>query len=346
MRSRTRYGARGPAAAVALLAIIAPVVIAGGGEEERAQVVIGYQNIPNGEIIAKEMGWHEERIDAEITWVQVDSGRDLNTGIASGSIDLGLGGSSTTAAAIAQGLDAEVFFIYDIIGDNEALVVRSDEGIDEIPDLIGRTVAAPFGATTHYHLLVALEEFGVDPADLQIVDMQPPDLLAAFQRGDIDAGFVWEPTLARMLESGGEVLIASGELAARGYLTGDIGLVRREFAQEHPEIVVAYLENQIRAVEFYREDPAAAAQAIANQFEISLEEAQRQIDSLVLLTGSEQMRADYLGTTAAIGRLAEVLKATGDFLVTQDTIPESPDVGGYRDAINPSFLERAVANTR
>ena len=334
---------------VVLAGLLLLVVVSGtwarGVEEEEAlprEIVIGFQTIPNGAIVAKHMGWHEETLGVPIRWVQVDSGRDLNTGIAAGSIDLGLGGSSTTVAAIAQGLEAEVFYIYDIIGDNEALVVREGSGIRDVADLVGKTVAAPFGATTHYHLLAALELAGVDPEALRIIDLQPPDLLAAWLRGDIDAGFVWEPTLARMLESGGRVLVSSRTLAEAGFVTGDIGLVRKEFSERYPDLVVAYLENQIRAVELARSDPAAAAEAVADEFDIPVSEARRQLDSIILLTGEQQLGASYLGTAENPGDLALVFKATGDFLEAQGTIGTSPPLEVFRDAINPSYLEEAV----
>ena len=320
---------------------------AGSGERQDAtglpdEVVIGFQIIPNGEIIAKDMGWHEESFGVPVRWVQVDSGRDLNTGIASGSIDLGLGGSSTTVAAIAQGLPAEVIWIYDIIGDNEALVVREGSDIQSVEDLVGKTVAAPFGATTHYHLLAALGIANVDPESVTVLDLQPPDMLAAWQRGDIDAGFVWEPTLAQMIELDGRVLISSRQLAAEGFVTGDIAIVHQEFASSYPDLVTQYLANQDRAVRYYREYPEESAAAVARQFGISEQEAARQMASLVMLTGPEQLDQRYMGRPGNIGDLAQIFKDTADFLAEQRTIGESPDISVFREAINPGYLVRAL----
>jgi taurine transport system substrate-binding protein len=326
--------------------LIATPVLASGQDEASGdlpeEIVIGFQVIPNGEIIAKHFGWHEETLGVPVRWVQIDSGRDLNTAIASGSVDLGLGGSSTTVAAIAQGVEGEVFWIYDIIGENEALVVREDSDIDEIADLEGLRVAAPFGATTHYHLLAAFNEFGLDPESVEIFDMQPPEMLAAWQRGDIDAGFVWEPTLAQMLEFDGRVLISSGELAARGYLTGDIGLVRREFAEAYPDIVAQYVANLDRAVALYREDPDLAAEAVPAEFGIEEAEAARQMASLVWLDGSEQLSREYFGTTGSVGALADVFVATGRFLYEQGTIQQAPSRELFETVINPRYIEDAL----
>jgi taurine transport system substrate-binding protein len=333
------------AGALALFLSTAFSVFAAGSSEEKRleEVVIGFQAIPNGEIVAKGLGRHEETLGLPVRWVQFNSGSELNAAIASGSVHLGLGGSSTTVAAIAQGVPAEVIWIYDIIGDNEALVVRTDGEVESLSDLSGLRVAAPFGATTHYHLLVALELHGVDPATVEILDMAPPDILAAWQRGDIDAGFVWEPTLAAMLELGGEVLISSRTLAEAGFLTGDIGIVNRGFAEEYPEIVTQYLRNQIWAVDLIRAEPDGAAAAVGKELGLSREEARRQMDSLLFLSGEEQLSPEYLGNSESPGELATVFHETARFLESQNTIREAPSPKEFGAAINPSFLEAALA---
>ncbi len=311
-------------------------------EPEAPKVVIGYQSIPNGELVAKQLGWHEETLGAEVRWVQFNSGSELNAAIAAGSVDIGLGGSSTTVVAMAQGVPARVIWIHDIIGENEALVVRKDSHIHRVADLRGKTVAAPFGATTHYHLLMALQLAGVEPAEVRILDMPPTEMLAAWIRGDIDAGFVWEPTLAAMLDAGGRVLISSGALAEQGYLTGDIGIVRNGFAERHPETVVAYIRNQMRAVALIRSDPDTAARAIAAELTLDPVEARRQMDSLVFLDETEQLSPAYLGTQHAPGALVNVFLETARFLGQQDTIDSIPDHGQIVAFLAPEFLQLAM----
>jgi taurine transport system substrate-binding protein len=341
---------RAPQLRIALLVLILAGVAAApgfsGGSAEGAEtleeVVIGFQAIPNGEIVAKNLGWHEETLGVPVRWVQFNSGSELNSAVAAGSVDLGLGGSSTTVAAIAQGVPAEVIWIYDIIGDNEALVVRDGAGIESFDDLEGRRVAAPFGATTHYHLLAAMRLNGVDPAEVTVMDLAPSDMLAAWQRGDIDAGFVWEPTLAAMLELGGEVLVSSREIAEAGFPTGDIGIVHERFGRRHPEVVVRYLKNQIRAVELIRSDPGRAARAVAEEFSLDVAEARRQMSTLVFLDGAEQLQPEYLGTAEVPGAFAEVFLETARFLEEQDTIRAAPELEVFEEAINSSFLEQAV----
>lgn len=99
--------------------------------------------------------------------------------MASGGLDVGLVGSVPASTGIAQDLPYQVYIIHDIIGDNEALAVTGASGISSMADLPGKKIAVPFGSTTHFSLLSALEQEGIDANDLQILDMQPQDMLAA-----------------------------------------------------------------------------------------------------------------------------------------------------------------------
>jgi taurine transport system substrate-binding protein len=236
----------------------------------------------------------------------------------------------------------KVAYIYDVIGDNEALIVRNDKGINSLEDLKGRSVAAPFGSTTHYHLIVALKTRGIEPESVTLLDMPNPDILTAWKRGDLDAAFVWDPTRQQMLDSGGSVLISSRQLAEEGYLTADLCLVHNAFATQYPELVTRYVAVQNRAVEFCRSHPNEAAAAIARQFSITPEEALAQMNNLVLLNGAEQAAPDYIGTPNAPGHIAEVLKDTADFMVQQKSIRSAPGLEKFKQAVEPSFVNRAL----
>ena len=301
------------------------------------KVTIGYQVIPNEEIVAKALGWHEQAMGVKIDWRQFDSGRDVNTAMAAGSVDIGLVGSSPAAAGIAAGVPYEVFWIYDVIADNEALAAKKGRGIRSVKDLEGKKVAAPFGSTTHYHLLVALKEGGVDPKKVTILDMQPPDMLAAWTRGDLDAGFVWEPTLVKMIEGGGEVLVPSKQLAEKGYLTADVAVVRKAFAAKYPQLVTTYVRTLSRAVSFYREQPQEAAKAVAKAFNLSEQEALRQMKTMVFLDAREHATEKYLK-----GGLAKALKDAADFLESQKVIKRAPPLSAYRKAVVSTYAEQAA----
>jgi taurine transport system substrate-binding protein len=81
---------------------------------------------------------------------------------------------------------------------------------------------------------------------------------------------------------------------------------------------------------------------VAKQFGIPLAEAERQMQTLILLSGKEQLSEKYLGISSKKGDLAKVLKETADFLVEQKTIKSAPELATFADGINPSYLEKAL----
>ena len=175
---------------------------------------------------------------------------------------------------MARGLSAplnipyKVAFVLDVAGDNEALVARNGININTIAELRGKRIATPFASTAHYSLLAALNQNGLSPSDVQLVDLQPQAILAAWERGDIDAAYTWLPTLDQLRKTGKD-LITSRQLAKDGKPTLDLGAVSDEFANAHPEVVDTWRQQEARALKLINDDPDAAAKAIAAEIGLS-----------------------------------------------------------------------------
>lgn len=304
----------------------------GGGMP--AEFRIGYQVVPNAELLTKNLGLAEAKFpDVDIKWLPFDSGRDVNTAMVSGGIDVGLAGSVPVSTGIAQDLPYSVYYIHDVIGDNEALAVTNASSINSVADLTGKKIGVPFGSTTHFSLLSSLTQEGIEPNDVQILDMQPQDMLAAWQRGDIDGGFVWQPTLSKMLDADGKVLITAKELAEDGIVTADLGIVSKDFAATYPDFLAGYVATLNEATGIYRSEPERAAEAISKEIGLTPEESLSVMNELVWLDASEQASAQYLGTPDAPGEMSQVLKDSAEFMVGQKAIPSAPDVEAYQKAL-------------
>ena len=130
-------------------------------------------------------------------------------------------------------------WIFDVIGEAEALVVKPD--ITSIADLKGKTIATPFASTSHYSLLAALQENGLSDTDVKVIDSEPDAIYAAFSAGQIDGAYVWNPNLAKIVQDGGKVLITSADLAAKGKTTYDLAVVTNAFAEKYPDAVNAWV---------------------------------------------------------------------------------------------------------
>jgi taurine transport system substrate-binding protein len=303
-------------------------------------VNIGTQQIPNDESIAKAKHFFDD-FGVTVNLREFESGASVVNALASGSIDLGLMGTTPAVTAISNNLGIEVIWIHGILGKSEALAVKNNSGINSISGLVGVKVGVPFGSTAHYSLLSALQLNNVDAASVSILDMQPADIYAAWQRGDINAAYVWEPTLAKLLTDG-KLIVTSEDLAKEGAVTADIEVVRKEFGDKYPQLVAEYIKILSKAQDIYQDNVDEAASILADYFGITKEESKDQVLGNVWLSAREQLSPQYLGGSGKPGALPEALKKTADFLAEQQSIKKSPDISVFQKAVNPHYIELSL----
>ncbi|MBR1826605.1 MAG: aliphatic sulfonate ABC transporter substrate-binding protein [Clostridia bacterium] len=321
--------------AIFLVLAIAVVSLAAcsGGKKDTNTVTIGTLDLVNGDLIAQYEDWYTKELGVDVKIIRFDSGKDINSAIASGGIDIGQEGTSPAALAISNDIDIKVFWIGDVIGSAETLVAKKDSGIQTIQDLKGKKVATPFASTAHYSLLNALKNAGVAETDVELLDLQPDDIFATWQRGDIDAAYVWYPVLDNLLADG-VVVTDSEQLAKEGVVTADVNVVRAEYAEAHPDVVQKFVELQLRANDIINQQPEIAAQDIAKKLEIEEVDAKKQIQSFTYLNADEEI--DYLDNS-----FAEILKNTADFLVEQKSIKSAPDLSEFQSRVTSEYVKAA-----
>jgi taurine transport system substrate-binding protein len=319
-----------------LLTLLFALLVGSGCSTKNAaqvpeKIVLGYQVSPSGELLAKALGLLEKKYPGiQVEWVKFDSGRDVNAAMASGSIDFGLVGTPPAAIGIASKLPYKVFYLHDVIGESEALVVKKDSGITSLQALKGKKIATTFSSTSHFSFLGALKAEGINPADITILDMQPPDIFAAWQRGDIDGAYIWQPMQSKLLADHGEVIVDSGKLAEKGILTAEIGLVNTSFAKNHADIVKGYIRVLDEAVKYYHENPEKSAELLSKELGLSPEESLKTMKQIVWLDASKQK--EYFD-----GLLPKTLKDTADFLVETKSITSAPSLEEFKKAVLADF---------
>ncbi len=219
-----------------------------------AEVTIGYQQIYNPWKVSIADGIMEKITGYKINWKKFNSGAKVITAMASGDVHISLAGSSPIAAGVSRGLPIELFWITENINDAEALVVRKGSNIKTVQDLKGKKLGVPFVSTTHFHTLFALEHHKVNPKEVKLLNMQPNAIAAAWERGDIDAAFVWDPALGRIKKTG-TVLLTSGDLSKLGKATFDGMVVNKDFAKDNAKFMCQFVMAMAAADKAYRDNP-------------------------------------------------------------------------------------------
>ncbi|WP_337025855.1 taurine ABC transporter substrate-binding protein [Pantoea anthophila] len=292
------------AAALALLAFRADAV----------NVTVAYQTSAEPAKVAQADNSFAKESGASVDWRKFDSGAGVLRALASGDVQIGNIGSSPLAVAAAQKLPIEAFLLASQLGNSEALVVK--KSITSPKDLIGKRIAVPFISTTHYSLLAALKHWGIKPSQVQLVNLQPPAIIAAWQRGDIDGAYVWAPAVNE-LEKEGRVLTDSSQVGSWGSPTLDVWVVRKDFAEQHPEIVTAFARSAIEAQQAYLKSPDSWLKQPENLSKLSRLSGvpEAQVPDLVkgntYLTAQQQVEQLGKPVNKAIVDTAQFLKAQG-----------------------------------
>ena len=307
------------------------------------EVVIAYQDMVVPWRYAQEMKEIEKQTGYKVSFRQFAGGGDVIRAMASGQIAIGEAGTSPIASAISQGLDVELFWILDDINAAEALVARNGSHVNSIADLKGKRVGVPFVSTTHYHTLVALEQAKVNIKDVKIMNMRPPEVAAAWERGDIDATFIWDPVLAKLKQSG-KVLVTSGKIAAdTGKSTFDGMIANKKFARENPDFMVKFVKILATADDNYRQNRAAwnadspMVKAVAKMTGAKADTVPASMALYSFPTLEEQASPRWLG-----GGAATALQSAAQFLKEQGTIQTV--LPNYGTGVNAEWVKRALAS--
>ncbi|AWC21114.1 Sulfate starvation-induced protein 1 [Aminobacter sp. MSH1] len=329
----------------ALLATVAALSIApsvGSLHAEDLKITIAYQTVVEPSKVPQADGAYEAATKASIDWRKFDSGADVIAAIASGAVDIGYVGSSPLAAAASRQLPIETIFVVGLIGESEALVARNGAGIDKAADLAGKKVAVPFVSTTHYSLLAALKHEGVDPKSVEILNLRPPEIAAAWQRGDIDAAYVWDPALGQ-IKTSGKVVLDSAKVAEWGAPTFDAWIVRADFAEKNPAAVRDFVKVTGAAYAEFLAKPEAwdkgspQVEKIARLTGAKVEEVPALLKGYVFPTLEEQASVKFLG-----GDTVKAVAATSAFLKEQGKIDAvQPDYSKY---VTSKYVTEALAS--
>jgi taurine transport system substrate-binding protein len=303
-------------------------------------VVVGYQTdaLPSSVAIAN--GDFDKTTGVKIDFRRFNSGAEIFAAIASGDVQVGYVGSSPFAAATSRGLDVKAFYLASISGIDEALVVRNGSGINSLADLKGKKLAAAPVSTDHYQLLALIKSLGLTEKDVQVFAIPQPDIVAGYNRGDLDGGFVWDPALTE-LKKNGKVLITSKDVADKGAPTFSAWVATAAFTKDNPDFLKSFASVIAKYQTSFVNDKAAwgpdsdNAKALAGLLGGTAADQASALKNLSLLPVDVQLSDAWLGGGENSG-IAKILKDTAAFLKDQKKISEV--LPSYASFVTPDAL--------
>ena len=322
--------------------LVAGFALAGSAfAQAKKEVTFAHQDMLVPLRTVMESGELEKVTGYKVNWRMFGGGGDVIKAMASGDVHIGEAGSSPITAAASQGQDIKLFWILDDIADAEALIVRNGSGINGVKDMKGKKIATPFVSTAHYQLMALMKVDGVDAKTVNVMNMRPPEIAAAWERGDIDGAFIWDPVLTK-IKGNGKVLATSKTIGAKGFPTFDGLIVNAKWAAENEAFMVALVKTLAKADEAYRANKAkwtadsAEVKAVAKWTKADAKDVPPSMALYTFPTMAEQLGPKWLG-----GAAAAALTSTAAFLKEQGRIQEvKPD---YKAFVTDAYIKKAMA---
>lgn len=310
-----------------------------------AEVRIGYLKLANAQLIAKAQRLHEAAMGVPVRWIGFETGGQVNEAIAAGQIDFGAMGGPPASVGVTRGLGYRGVVLLNMLEGVEGLAVRDTLAVTTPAQLVGKRIATPFGSTSYYLLHILLQQAGISPDQVSLLDMTPNQVAAAWTAGEIDAAYVWEPALNRLVEQGGEVLVDNAEMARRGFPMWDISVVTNAFASAHPELVMKYVRSECASIETWRAHPEDVAAIVASELSLPRADARRMMQGTGMAPCALQTGPSYLGDASSPGALSRAIFDMALFLRDQRRLPIVAMRSDYDSLVDPTYLA-ALKNER
>ena len=176
--------------------------------------------------------------------------------------------------------------------------------VDTLDQLKGKKVGIARGSGGEVFWLAMIDKLKLNPADYTVVNVEAPEMVAALERGNIDAYVVWEPWVTRGLAAikNTKVLRTQEGILEQGVYV----YMNRGWIQKNPAPAEAFIRALADATDLINRDRKRAAKDVSD-FLKNLDPAM--VEQLMAKLTFEMELSDF---TINLFRLAEAqLKAQG-----------------------------------
>jgi NitT/TauT family transport system substrate-binding protein len=252
------------------------------------EIGIGTQNTTTntvtGGVVLKELGLLEKHLPKtgkyanvkySLAWQNFTSGPPITNGMMANNIQIGMMGdyplmvNGATGQATKNETQLVAIIAYNAYGGGNGIVVHKDSPFYELADLKGKNVSVPFGSAAHGMMLTSLQKRGL-PSDFWNLVSQSPEIgTTNLQEKRIDAHGDFVPFAELLPFRGFARKIYDGAETKVPTFHGVV--VRKDFGEKYPEIVVAYIKALMEANDWMRKNPKLATEKVDEWTKISKE---------------------------------------------------------------------------
>jgi NitT/TauT family transport system substrate-binding protein len=159
-----------------------------------------------------------------------------------------------------QGEDVKIVYIGN--RHESTMVARKELKVKTLHDLVGKTIAIPMRYSGHNISILDLIEKENLTGQINVVEMNPPDMAAALSTGSLDAYYVGEPFAAQTLMSGKSERVFYVEEVWDKFIC-NLALVRHDLIKKEPNVVQQIVNGAVRSGMWASNKPKEAVKIAA-----------------------------------------------------------------------------------
>ena len=246
------------------------------GAAETIDIAVGHQSMCTdtytGGIVIKELKLLEKHLPHDgkyagatynISWADYASGGPITNQMLAGKLSFGVMGDYplvVNGSKFQETKSLRTIYIsgtgYNLKGAGNAIVVPVSSNFYKLEDLKGKSISTPVGSASWGMLIKALQDKKMPLASIELKNQAPAVGAANIATNKIDAHSDFCPWSEIMEFRGTGRKIYDGSETGVPYLHGAV--VRQDFAEKYPEIVVAFIKAIYDAGKWIDEDPTRA----------------------------------------------------------------------------------------
>lgn len=241
--------------------------------------------------IAEDKGLFKKHgIDSEVVLMGGASAGGVSSLIAGDVQFLGGGGGGVINAALSG---ADVIMIGSIVNKGvQRVMARSDLRRPE--DLRGKKVGVTrFGAASHLVLLIMLRGWNMNPSDVQMIQVgSSPAMMAALEKGGIDAAVLTEPTFFFAEDQGYRTLADLADMDIY-YLHSMIDTTRA-YLRANRDLALRFMRGYVEGIAYFKKNKKESLDVLAKKLRTAPGQTKYLERSHVLYTSGYFENAPYV----------------------------------------------------
>lgn len=288
---------------------------AAGGDGVR-NISVGV--IPIAPSAAVQLGIDEGIFAKHKLKVELQSGQGgaaMLPAVSTGTMNFSVGNPLSVLLAKSKGLDMKIVSGYSNSlaagNDINGVVARADSGIASAKDLVGKKVAVnTINAQGDLTIKEVVSKQGGDPGAVQFLELPFQDMAAQLAEGNVDAVWVPEPFLSRLLAEGNRLVTYNNQEALPGLPTM-VTFTSGNYAQQNPQVVSDFKAAMTETL--------ALAQSNPDKVRALLPAFMKMPEAV-----AKELRLEEFD-----GKLDEpILGELGELMAKYGIVPSTPDVSG------------------